>query len=154
MTQWYSDFETPLASTFPDARCPYAWLDPVAQGPDPEVLDTYEKPWKFSDFKEEWDHPDLTQFAAWYEERGRQGKEIVSGSEGKENKYGVGMQSTSTTGKAEESKPAPLQSALRSLPTPARAVPSFQSRNHAYTSWSQSKESLCLASHCTANAIC
>jgi len=69
MTDWFTGFEQPLSLSFPDARCPYPWLDPVAQGPDLEVLDAFDKPWKFADFKAEWDHPDLSNFSSWLEER-------------------------------------------------------------------------------------
>jgi len=81
MTQWYSDFERPLSSAFPDSRCPYAWLDPVAQGPDLQALDSFEEPWKFTDFQQEWDYPDLLQFSAWFKDRGRRKKEKVCSPE-------------------------------------------------------------------------
>jgi len=67
MSQWYTTFEAHLSSAFPDVRCPYVWLDPFTQGPDIQVLERFDQPWTFADWKQEWDHPDSSQFSAWCE---------------------------------------------------------------------------------------
>jgi len=81
LSKWQTLFEGPLASAFPDARCPYVWLDPSSQGPDFGVLETFDRPWAFADFKEEWDYPDDSKFGAWFEERIRSRRQNARTSE-------------------------------------------------------------------------
>lgn len=66
---WQTQFESALSSTFLDSRCPYRWLDESTQGPDPSGLLALETPFDFTDFRKEWDHPDESQFGAWYKDQ-------------------------------------------------------------------------------------
>jgi len=136
MAQWYSSVESPLSSAFPDARCPYAWLDPVAQGPDLQVLGTFDKRWNFGDFKEEWDYPDLSQFSAWCEERGRSQKDNAHKSEDRKEEARMPMTKELHNRQvlptdAFEAKvaqdwqqfmPEKRRGPMHKIPTPARAV--------------------------------
>lgn len=69
MGRWCTAVEGPLSAAFPDARCPYVWLDPVTQGPDLGVFDDLRKPWTFAEFKQELDYQDASHFDEWMQAR-------------------------------------------------------------------------------------
>lgn len=69
MNWWHDTFEAPLAQALPDARCPYAWLDPASQGPREEALEQLAQPYSFADFRKDWDFPDDSGYQAWKGER-------------------------------------------------------------------------------------
>lgn len=162
ITNWYSQFEGPLSSAFPDARCPYVWLDPVAKGPDVQALDSFGEPWKFTDFQQGWDHPDVSQFSAWIKSGGRRKRETVCSAEEIRAKHdsllreiqaleeevddslstlqGQGSLSDIGSPNAASPKPeaaydlVPRQSPLSSLPTPLRAVSVHSSGDPSFIS--------------------
>jgi len=71
--QWYCRVGAQLARSFPDSRCLYAWIDPLAAG-CPRLLTekdlgSLDEHYTFIDFREGWDFPDAAQFGQWCEER-------------------------------------------------------------------------------------
>mmetsp|Transcript_123180 Transcript_123180/g.355901 ORF Transcript_123180/g.355901 Transcript_123180/m.355901 type:complete len:245 (+) Transcript_123180:109-843(+) len=82
MHSWLRTEEV-LSQTLPDARCPYRFLDPRKHAPRHEdYQQRMARQWTFSDFCQEWDHPDDSRFQLWCEEmRARCEATVVSAAD-------------------------------------------------------------------------
>mmetsp|Transcript_78769 Transcript_78769/g.156000 ORF Transcript_78769/g.156000 Transcript_78769/m.156000 type:complete len:382 (-) Transcript_78769:239-1384(-) len=122
--QWYFRVEAQLARAFPDCRCLYPWLDPLARG-GPQLLAEeaqrpLAEPYTFSDFMEGWDFPDASQFAQWCEER-RDSQMERTGCDARDNveakAAGIGSQQPQAAVRRSRSAggglPSPMQAAER-----------------------------------------
>jgi len=78
MKEWYAFVEAPLSGAFPDARCPYVWLEPGAKQMPESILAPLAEPYSFRDCKASWDFPDDSKFAEWCEEMMRSRQENVN----------------------------------------------------------------------------
>eukprot|EP00931_Biecheleriopsis_adriatica_P010292 TRINITY_DN111379_c0_g1_i1.p1 TRINITY_DN111379_c0_g1~~TRINITY_DN111379_c0_g1_i1.p1 ORF type:complete len:359 (+),score=61.55 TRINITY_DN111379_c0_g1_i1:42-1118(+) len=68
-TWWFTEIESQMSQSIPDARCPYPWLQISEEPQFDEVMDHLSKPFTFEDFKQGWNVQDDSGFAKWCEER-------------------------------------------------------------------------------------